>query len=138
MSTGSYLGSIVQVRIAGCAQTPCTFIRGQSYRLEADARSCEVNNNVINLIIINSNFSDANSRTLPFAVTGTSLGIELPIHSGNACDYLTSGVCPVVNNAQFSFGITYEVPSWLPPVYEPFGISVILLKICYLYRSHQS
>lgn len=116
MYTGSYLGSIIRVRIEGCPQTPCTFRRGESYRLEADARSCEVNNNVANQIIINAYFSDASSRALPFTVTGTSLGIELPIHSGNACDYLTSGVCPVVSNAEFGFGITYEIPSWIPPV----------------------
>lgn len=119
---GSSMATIHRVRISGCNQTPCDFVVGQTYRMEVDATSCELNrlfcgkglcwHSRISFLID----AVANSNNLPFAMTTVFLGLPITLIDGNACNHFTVGSCPALNGNHFTFSLDYTATNLLPPV----------------------
>lgn len=57
-----------------------------------------------------------NSYTLSFASVAVVLGIPITLISGNACDNLQVGQCPVLSGNTFTFSIEYTMLVTIPAV----------------------
>lgn len=64
--------------------------------------------------------SDSNSNVIPFIVTANILGLEVTFISGDGCDFMYIGNCPIYDGKVFTVRVYITIPSGLPPVKQQF------------------
>lgn len=84
--------------MTNCPQTPCRFVRGNTYEALVDGTW------------------RTNSDRLPAVFSVVIFGLPLPILEADACAYKTRGSCPALNGSPFTVRTDYPVPENLPAV----------------------
>lgn len=88
--------NVTELRVSGCTNPPCVFIKGLSYEVEIDA------------------ISNSATTKLPYKITAKLKFIPITILKGNACTVLSKGTCPVKIGDEFTYKNTIKVSTTYP------------------------
>ncbi|KAJ6649756.1 NPC intracellular cholesterol transporter 2 [Pseudolycoriella hygida] len=86
---------INEIRAGPCTQTPCQFVRGNTYSIGVTSTATSL------------------ASSLPYEVSANMLGLPVVIMEGDACDQLA---CPIQPGQVTTFSYEYTVSEIFPPV----------------------